>query len=835
MSESLPTASSPNTSASATGVAWPSPPYASYPAWPAGSSLPCEVTGRDGSVRLCDMTQFDPVQGTAMVTVPPSQVDMPLRLELCRRLVIQAPLAPVSRHDTTAPQALQALLSYRTRIPYQLTYHDGQQEQGHTIGHVQTQAGLFLYLPLDDQDRVQRVFVPQQALRDVQIGAAIGQVLVEQQALTPDQVELAAREQASLRQRKLGDYLVFRDIVKPEQLLRALEEQSRMPLVRIGEALTALGLISPAQLDEALKKQRLERGVPLGELLVQSGQLTREGLRTALAHKMGFPVVDLTQFPLDAEALRRVPLATARRLLVLPLLWQQGTLVVAADDPSRRSTIDELEFFLQAKVVTALAGTPVTPDSIAQAYQRFGLDDGTAPASTSSTATGPTAPPAADAGELLQSLEQGASDDEDSASPIAQSDNSLVRLINTLIIDAYQQGASDIHIETYPSRRKVRVRLRKDGRLVPVMELPHTYRAAVVARLKIMSDLDISERRKPQDGKIDFSRFSPSHKLELRVSTIPTTNGAEDVVLRLLSSAQPVPLDQLQLSPPHLQGLLQAIQRPHGLVLCVGPTGSGKTTTLHSLLQHINTPDRKIWTAEDPIEITNPDLRQVQVNPKIEWTFAKALRAFLRADPDVIMVGEVRDADTAQVTVEASLTGHLVLSTLHTNSAPETVVRLLDMGLDPFNFADSLVAVLAQRLVRRLCPQCVQTEVAPEAWVEELLADYLHHFPDGTAPDASTLRADWLQRHGQQGRLLRHHAPGCPSCDHTGHKGRVGVHELLTVDATMRRLIQRKATSEALQQAAMARGDFLTLRQDGIQKVLQGLTSIEEVRAQCSA
>jgi type II secretory ATPase GspE/PulE/Tfp pilus assembly ATPase PilB-like protein len=511
----------------------------------------------------------------------------------------------------------------------------------------------------------------------------------------------------------------------------------------------------------------------------------------------------------------------------VPLLSINRTLIVAAEDPSRRAVLDELEFLLQCKILPALPSVPLDARIIREIYGRFGLD-------SSAPEAGSGAPPAAplSAEELLQSLEQGAPDSEDEVpSNIEQSDNSLVRLINSIIADAYQQGASDIHIETHPNKRKVRVRLRKDGQMRPYMELPHTYRAALVARIKIMCDLDISERRKPQDGKIDFRKFSPQHPIELRVATIPTYGGAEDVVMRILSSAKPLPLPALGLTPENLQGLQQAVERPHGIVLCVGPTGSGKTTTLHAVLQHLNTPDRKIWTAEDPIEIANPDLRQIQVNPRIDWTFSKALRALLRADPDVIMVGEIRDAETAQMAIEASLTGHLVLSTLHTNSAAETVVRLLDMGMDPFNFADALVAVLAQRLVRRLCPQCVQTEPASDAFVQELLADYLHVFPADLRPSPDTVLAEWQQRFARDGQLLRAHANGCAACDHTGYKGRMGLHELLLVDATLRRLIQTKAPPEALQHAAMAAGTLRTLRQDGILKVLQGLSTIEEIRA----
>ncbi|TSE29715.1 Type II secretion system protein E [Tepidimonas thermarum] len=810
---------------------WPTPPYIGYgSAEPASQPLDCDIEGSNGQTRNCRLVALDLEQRLAHIQVPPSRTVMPLRFDMFRRLTLTQPLAPVEVSDSQPPDStFEALLRHRPRLPYRLTLADGTTRTGVTIGHVESDAGVFLFEPLDDDDRVRRVFVPRSAYRELHISEAIGRVLVDQQALTSEQVERAAREQQAMRQRKLGDYLVIKEVVKPEQLLMALEEQQRMPLVRIGEALTALGFISEAQLQEALEKQKTERSLPLGELLVQSGQLTREQLRVALARKMGYPVVDLAQFPVDADALRRVPLATARKLRIVPLLWRAGTLIIAAEDPSRRATIDELEFQLQCKVVPTLSSTPLEPRAITEVYARYGLDAGAPPLTEATTAEASTE-------QLLESLELGAEDDSDTQAPVEQSDNSLVRLINTIIIEAHQQGASDIHIETYPGKRKVRIRLRKDGRLRPYMELPHTYRAALVARLKIMCELDISERRKPQDGKIDFSKFAPQHRLELRVATIPTHGGAEDVVLRLLSSARPLAVAELGLSPENHDQLLAAVNRPHGMVLCVGPTGSGKTTTLHALLQHLNTPDRKIWTAEDPIEIAHPDLRQIQVNPRIDWTFSKALRALLRADPDVIMVGEIRDAETAQMAIEASLTGHLVLSTLHTNSAPETVVRLLDMGMDPFNFADSLVGVLAQRLVRRLCPHCVQRTPAEPAFVDELLADYLHLFPQDLRPSADEVRAQWHARFAEGGgALMRAHAPGCASCDQSGYKGRIGIHELLVVNAALRRLIQTKAPSEALAYSAMATGHFRTLRQDGILKVLQGLTTIDEIRASTAA
>jgi type II secretory ATPase GspE/PulE/Tfp pilus assembly ATPase PilB-like protein len=422
----------------------------------------------------------------------------------------------------------------------------------------------------------------------------------------------------------------------------------------------------------------------------------------------------------------------------------------------------------------------------------------------------------------------------DADKPIEQSDNSLVRLLNNMIIEAHTDGVSDIHIESYPGREKIRVRFRKDGQMRTYLELPSNYRSALIARVKIMCDLDIAERRKPQDGKINFAKFSAQHKLELRVATIPTNNGLEDVVMRILASAKPLPLDRLGLSANNLAWLKQAIERPYGLVLCVGPTGSGKTTTLHSALSHINVPERKIWTAEDPVEITQPGLRQVQVNPKIDWTFAKALRSFLRADPDVIMVGEIRDSETAGMAVEASLTGHLVMSTLHTNSAPETVTRLLDMGLDPFNFGDSLLAVLAQRLVRRLCSECRTSRPASGEEIDELLNDYMHAFGAEAPVSRDSVLQGWVKNNSRDGRLMWHSSPGCKICNDTGFKGRAGLHEMMVVSRELRHLIQTGARAEALQQSAVGNG-MRTLRHDGIDKVLAGVTTIEEVRATSNA
>ncbi len=399
---------------------------------------------------------------------------------------------------------------------------------------------------------------------------------------------------------------------------------------------------------------------------------------------------------------------------------------------------------------------------------------------------------------------------------IDENDSAIVRLTNQVIAEADRLGASDIHIEPYEDRKDMAVRLRIDGTCSTFMRIPAIYRRAVVSRIKVMANLDIAERRKPQDGKIRY-RLAKDREVELRVATLPTSGQDEDVVLRLLTAKQPMPLHAMEFSPVTLQAIQAVAEKPHGIILCVGPTGSGKTTTLHAILKRINTDERKIWTAEDPIEITQDGLRQVQVHPKIGLTFATAMRAFLRADPDVIMIGEMRDKETADIAIEASLTGHLVLSTLHTNSAVETVVRLLDLGCDSFNFADAMLGVLAQRLCKRICIQCKEAYHPSREEFDELVQGY-------GAEDGPTLgieyHADWSLYRGR----------GCEVCNRTGFKGRIALHEFLRGSEEMKRLIQSRARTADILSLAMKEG-LTTLVQDGIQKVLRGETTYRQVRA----
>jgi len=824
----------------AASFVWPTPELARYKnaaALPSGD--PCEIEGPKGQRMVGRMVGFDPVARTLSFKLGSASAPSTLSFDQFRRLRLAQPLTVAAEHDhsTSADRLVQ-----RPPQPYKLQFQDGTTWEGLTVGHLEDNCGLFLFEPVDIGGAVRRVFVPSGACKRVDLGMRVGEALVADNAATPEQIQDALEEQQLLRQRKLGDILVVKQIITPEELELAIEQQARMPMVRIGEALTALGFITEAQLDETLLQQRNDRSVPLGELLVRKGLVARADLQTALARKMGYPLVDVTSFPIETGALMRLPYPVAQRTPALPLMLRSGRLVVALEDPSNKRCIDELEFAAQGKVMPVLARAGVLGAAIAQAYERLGSAQRMHAAGASD---GPAEHDADEASKLLASMERvdAAEHVEGDGDHIEQSDNTLVRLINSMILEAQSQGVSDVHIECRAGRERVNIRFRKDGQMRPYLELPHTYRNALLARLKIMCDLDISERRKPQDGKINFSKFVQGSKLELRVATIPTHSNCEDAVMRLLASSKPIPLDNLNLSPSNLKRFKEASQRPYGMLLCVGPTGSGKTTTLHSALSVINTPERKIWTAEDPIEITQAGLRQVQVNPKIDWTFAKALRAFLRADPDVVMVGEIRDKETAQVAIEASLTGHLVLSTLHTNSAPETVTRLLDMGMDPFNFADALLGILAQRLVRKLCMKCRVAHEASAEEEEELLHDYLHVL-EGVegAPNAEMVLTEWRQRFGAreaqdadsspapEGRLLRYRAMGCDNCGGSGFRGRAGIHELMMVSRGLRHLIQTGARADELQRFALGEG-MRTLRQDGIEKVLAGITSIEEVRA----
>ncbi len=590
------------------------------------------------------------------------------------------------------------------------------------------------------------------------------------------------------------------------------------------DALVANAVLSTEEMELALRSAR-RKGTDIESVLLDEFQVKPEAIGAALSEFFGAPYEPyLPNRVKPLDLLRNLKRDFLESSAWLPLEDTKEGLVVLTTDPERvRASRVVNNIFPKSRIEYRVC---TTREFQATLDQFFGatLEDVTS------------------IGDLLSGMDdaEGAIEDQstgvDEASLAA--DNELVKLVNKIIVDAYHQGASDIHIEPYPGKSKTEIRFRKDGTLMPYISVPASYRSAIVARLKIMCDLDISEKRKPQDGKIKFRRFGPLD-IELRVATVPSAGGVEDIVMRILAAGEPIPLDKLGVLPRNLARLKETVSKPYGLFFVCGPTGSGKTTTLHSVLGYLNTPETKIWTAEDPVEITQKGLRQVQMNPKAGLTFATAMRAFLRADPDIIMVGEMRDKETVSIGIEASLTGHLVFATLHTNSAPESIIRLLDMGMDPFNFADALLGILAQRLAKRLCSKCKAPHVATPDELKLMLEEFCQELKptetfrrDPKAAYEGTYR-DWSKTYGdEKGQITLYSPVGCEVCSGTGYKGRVGLHELLLGSDSIKKHIQEHSRVAEMLLTALEEG-MRTLKQDGIEKVLQGITDMHQVRAVC--
>ncbi len=668
----------------------------------------------------------------------------------------------------------------------------------------------FYGVPVDIDDPFAWIYFFAHAVNFRRSDERLGTMLLREGLITPEQLEEALRAQKDGRKKTIGEILVEQNQVGADTVARAVERQKRHRL-RIGELLMEAGLATEEEVNAALDEQRNHRDRRLGEILVDMNIVSEFAMTSMLAKKFSIPFVDLDGIEIDRSAVRGLPREIIANYDLLPIASDDEVITVAISDPLATEGPDLLRFNTGKQIREVL----VTPSQLKR-YMR-GDDE--------------EAPPAKKAvceqtlGDILSELDQTDVElipeetvDGDSEE-MADSDSAIIRLVNQILVDAVRRGASDIHVEPRGREGNTGIRFRVDGACSTYRSIPARYWRPLVSRLKIMANLDISERRKPQDGKFRFRIEGRS--IEIRVATLPTVNGNEDVVLRILTGVRPMALTELNLSERNIGELHRLVTMPHGLILCVGPTGSGKTTTLHALLSEINTEVRKIWTAEDPVEITQDGLRQLQVHPKIGLTFAAALRSFLRADPDVIMVGEMRDKETARIGIEASLTGHLVFSTLHTNSAPETITRLLDIGLEPFTFSDALLGVLAQRLTRILCPHCKEEFEAPKKEYDALAATY--------GKPAFTQRFG-VYRKGDF-RLMR--AVGCDVCAGTGYRGRMALHELLVGDNDeMRRLIQQRASVLDIRALAVKQG-MTTLVQDGIEKVIAGHTDLSQVMAVC--
>jgi len=541
-----------------------------------------------------------------------------------------------------------------------------------------------------------------------------------------------------------------------------------------------------SKLDEALAYQR-EKGGRLGEALLHLRALREEELLEALAQQFELawlPHLETTQ--IDHELIKKVPISFARRYRILPLRYEEDAVIVATTDPLETVALDDLRLLLGKPVRSVLTTGLALLACLNRVY-----DEAASPVGAEQVMEDIAA---------AENLDQLAHELDEPQDLLDATDEApIIRLVNSVLFQAVRQRASDIHFESF--ERGLVVRYRIDGVLYPVLTPPKRLQPSIIARLKIMAGLNIAEKRLPQDGR--FAIRTAGKDVDLRVSVLPTSHG-ERVVLRLLEKENRLlNLTEMGFSADRLSSIQQLIQLAHGIILVTGPTGSGKTTTLYAALSQINAPDKNIITVEDPVEYQLLGIGQMQVNPKINLTFAAGLRSILRQDPDVIMIGEIRDRETAEIAIHASLTGHLVFSTLHTNDAASAATRLIDMGIEPFLVASSVMAVLAQRLLRQICPDCKK--------------------PYKPTPDE-------LGRLGMDSKAscTFYRGAGCPACSQTGYRGRTGIYELLVLDDDMRRLIGAKADSSAIKQAAIAKG-MITLKQEGAAKVAQGVTTTEEV------
>jgi type II secretory ATPase GspE/PulE/Tfp pilus assembly ATPase PilB-like protein len=653
----------------------------------------------------------------------------------------------------------------------------------------------------------------------------LGELLIHMGLVTPEQIA-SALEQQKRTKKKLGALLVEGKAVSEAALVQALYQQSQSagpPEPAPAPATPALAApsgkkragkfdvlvdarrIDAEQLAQAQAEAR-QRQCPIENVLIEKYSVSKQEIGRALSTFYGCAFVPFDQAAgFNPAAARGINANYLKTNCWIPLRATATTVDVLIDDPHAVHKTQDVKRLFPNKQIRYSVGLR---DDILKFI-----------ASLASGALPPPPPPSGSVSNILSELaESHAEVEKEAPDPsLAQvHDSGIVRLMNQIITDACAAGVSDIHIEPYGDKKETVIRFRVDGQCYEYLRVQPSHRRALVSRLKIMAHLDIAERRKPQDGKIKFRHGD--RDIELRVATIPTGgHGDEDVVLRVLAATEPLPLDQLCMTERNQRELARVLEKPYGMILCVGPTGSGKTTTLHAALACLNTPARKIWTAEDPVEISQYGLRQVQVHAKIGFDFAAAMRSFLRADPDIIMVGEIRDQETAEVAIRASLTGHLLLSTLHTNSAVETISRLLDMGMDPFSFADALLAVLAQRLARTLCIEC-RAEYQPSRDEYDALA---HAY----GPQAF---AQLGIAYNDRFRLWR--GEGCEACRQTGYKGRIALHELLIATDDIKSLILGRATVAQLLQQATAQG-MTTLVQDGILKCLQGLTDYKQVQA----
>ncbi len=913
---------------------WPMPPFPAYAAHEGlAAQEACEVILLSGEVLRGWLSGLDVSDDLARVVQPPERVAIPVRFAHMASVSLSRPLSPL--HETGSPaaggegaeDARSLMLRHWPRQPYHFVLTNGAELCGQTIGHVEGASGWFLFPPVDGSEdgRVTRLFVPRVSVRTSSIGERLGQMLIEDHQVEPDRVEEVVRKQQAMREQRLGESLLAMQVVTIDQLLAALDKQARMPMMRLGEALVALGHLSQSQLDEALKQQRRDRALPLGELLRKHHLVSVEQVRSAMARKMGYPVVDVQNFPLEPEALGTLPVEAARRWQVLPLMRRGERLVVAMVDPSRKLVVAGLERLSGCSIAPVLAGEADLSRRIEAAYAHANARPADPPALTTSvmgssvrrvqealeeavrsftgraddkrdadavptlmdvadlaaptslmdiqsdaypTVTGEFVPTDADAAALpvrlperrpLAALQEVPSKKEAAresrrrtessppskgaatgAAPSASGasaseagalrrESPLLQTLGDLLQEAQQRGARSVHIEQVTDGDKLRVRLRVDGRMQALRDLPITYRTALPARIKALAELDVTDTRRAQHGRMPVGRIWPGLKLELDVSILPVGGGLEDVVLSVPARLKAMPLENLGLSPGVLDRVKLNIDRAAGLWLSAGPSRSGRTTTLHALLDHLQRDDRVIFALEPLAALTHDGVRRIEVSGRTPGDQAQAIRAAVHAGADVIMVSEFHSKDGIDAALRAVQDGCLVLGAVHARNGAEGVSRMLDLGADPWQLSDALLAVHAQRLAKRLCNSCRMSRPARDQEIATWSDNWMQGMSSADVKDErGRLLEGWFQRFGRDGRLRRYHSPGCERCGSTGVRGRRALHELMVIDRDLRRLIRAGAPAWNLQRQAMSAG-MHSLRQDAIETMLAGWISSDEV------
>lgn len=737
-----------------------------------------ELHCMDGSIVEGNLHTLDGTEQIIHYLCAKKQKLKTLRFEQLRFLLFKAKMKYKNNEDTNENNS-SVVEEHKEKQPYQIIFNDGKEFFGNSAITIIDDIGVNFF-KVNKDDLVKRIFVPNSAIKDIEVGAQIGEILKENNEVTDEGLQQGLDEQKKNRSRPLGEYLKDKGIVTEADLNKILSQQKEtdsFPRVRLGELLISEGLISEAELTEALELQKGDRERRLGDILIDIGATTQDAVHSALASKLGLPFVKLKDFGVDIQVLEHIPVQIARKEQAMPLMMSGNRLVVAVPDPTCSEVANVLGFVSNRKIEIVIS----TPEDIDWAINEFygnHLDVNVAQIVS----------------EL--NLENEVNEDDHSLEKMAN-ERPIVRLVQNLIVESVNRGASDIHIR--PLSTGVQVLFRIHGKLTLVKNFGKSLLSAIVSRIKVISRMDIAQRRLPQDGRVQMT-FG-DEKVDMRVSTMPTVEG-ESVVIRLLANAATLkPVEELGFNEKDTEGFIELLHRGAGMILVTGPTGSGKSTTLYSALNVLRKMNVNILTVEDPVEIRLDGLEQIQVEHEIGMDFGRALRNILRHDPDVIMIGEIRDEETAKIAFKAAQTGHLVLSTLHTNSAADTIVRLREMNVEPYMMASSLLGVVAQRLIAKNCEHCrVDDEVS--STVRELM----------------NINSDEKFYTGS----------GCQVCGNSGVSGRLPAYEFLQVSELIQHNILANASTLELNQAAELEG-MQSLVQCALGYARNGETSIGDV------